>query len=125
VILGEPGAGRRHRCDVGQHELQGAPADEHRSGVDDVLAGRAVVHEPRRLASHGRAQRPHQRFGRVARAPPLVSDALAVEELRAAARRDRLRGRGRDQADGGLGLRQRALAVEHRLQPGAVAQLVE
>ena len=79
----------------------------------------------RRLAADGRAQRAHERLGRIARAPSLLRDEVAVEAVGATRGGDRLGSRGRDHADCGLGTGQRALAVEHRLQPGAVIQLVE
>ena len=125
VAVGQRGAGRRHPCDVLQHELERTPADEHRGGVHDVLAGRAVVDVARRLAADGRAQRAHERLGRIARAPSLLRDQVAVEAVGATGGGDRLGSSGRDHADCGLGAGQRALAVQHRLQPGAIIELVE
>ena len=86
--LGERRAGRRHPRDVGQHELERPPADEHRGRVHDVLAGRAVVHVAGGVAADGGAQRAHERLGRDCPTPrPSTRDAVAVE----AARRDRRR----------------------------------
>ena len=125
LCLGELGAGGRHGGHVGQHEIEGAPADEHGGRVDDVLAGRSVVHVACGVFPDGRTQGAHQRLGRVAHSAALGGDAIGVEELGAAGGGDRLRGRGRDDARGRLGLRQGPLGVEHRLQPGAVAELFE
>jgi hypothetical protein len=54
-----------------------------------------------------------------------MRDPRSLEQLSAAARGDRVGGSGWDQPGFGLGESQRPLAVEHRLQPGAVAQLIE
>ena len=97
-VVGEPRAGRGHGGDVGQHELERAAADEHRRGVDDVLARRAVVHVARRLAPDGGAQRAHERLGRIARRRALARDALGVEQLGAAGGGDRLGRRGGNHA---------------------------
>ena len=72
MTLGERGARGCHLRDIDQHELEGAPADEHRRRVDDVLAGRPVVHVAGGLASHRRAQCTHERLGRVAGPAPLA-----------------------------------------------------
>ncbi len=123
--LGELRAGRGDPGDVRQYELERPPADEHRGRVDDVLAGRSVVHVAGRIAADGGAQRTDERLGGIADAPSLACDEVTVEELRATGRGDRPGCRWRDHPRGGLGLCEGALAVEHGLQPGAVAQLVE
>ena len=125
MALGERGARGCHVRDIDQHELEGAPADQHRRRVDDVLAGRPVVHVAGGFTSHRRAQCTHERLGRVTGPAPLAPDALAVVEIGPARGGDRLDGLGGDQAGRCLRLCERPLAVEHGLEPGAIAELVE
>ena len=125
VPIGELGADRGDGCHVGQHGCEGTGGDEHRGGVDDVLARRAVMHVPRRLAPDGGTERADERLGRIARPTALGCDAVGVEQLGPAGGGDRLGRLGGNHAELGLGRRERALEVEHRLQPRAVAHLVE
>ena len=118
VRLGERGAGGGHPRDVGQHELERAPADEHRGRVDDVLAGRAVVHVAGGIAADGGAQRAHERLGRIADAASLARDAVAVE----AARRDRPRRSPRPPSAGSRRPRPRPAASARSLSSMACSQ---
>ena len=102
--------------------------DEHRRGVDDVLARRAVVDVVGRLAADGFAQRPDERLGRIARRMPGGDDRGHVEPLDVAGLGDRPCHVRRDDADERLGIREGALGREHRLDPDSIrdeaAQLV-
>ncbi len=62
------------------------PGDEHRRGVDDVLARRPEVDEAGRLAADGLPQRAHQRLGRVPRrrAPPRADASMSNSSAPAA-----------------------------------------
>ena len=106
------------------HAAVGASArlrDEHRGGVDDVLAGRAPVHEPGRLRADRRADRAHERLGRVARDAPGPRRARPRRRGRPAALGDRARPAcaGIDAGDR-LGVHERPLGVEHGGEPGLV-----
>ena len=78
----EPGAGvgdaRRRRSSSGSSARR---ADEHRGGVDDVLARRAVVHVRRGLAADARAQRATSGLGRIPAAPASTAIALGSKQL--------------------------------------------
>ena len=99
---------------------RGRAGDEHRGGVDDVLARRAVVDVP--AASPPTAARSARTSGSAGLPDPRPSAAMAPgsnSSARHAAAMASAAAAGIS-AELGLGGRERALDVEHRLQPGAV-----
>ena len=97
-----------------------ALGDEHRRGVDRVLARRAVV--DRRVGDG--LERLHDRAGRVADLGRARADLVDVEALDVARGRDPARLLDGDHALARLRARERGLEVEQRLQPGAAGDLL-
>ena len=112
VLLGQHGAGRSDRAQLGPHQLQRPPAHEHRGGVEHVLAGGAHVHPAGGLPADCLGEPGHQRRRGVARRAPGLGQRVYVEVLGPAGRGD-LGGRRRGRPRG----RQRGLEVEHGLDP--------
>ncbi len=101
-------------------EIDGVAGDEHRGRVQDVLAGRAPVDVARRVAADGLGKLPDERLDGVAGRPAPFRERRGIEAIGIARRRDRLGGVAGDDAGARLGERERALRVEHRLEPGAI-----
>ena len=102
------------------NERDGVARDEHRGGVEHVLARRAPVDVAAAVAG-GVGERADERLHRVAGRAALASRARRRRSGPRRTPRDRVRRLGRDDARLRLGQRERALGVEHRPQPGAVA----
>ena len=117
-------AAAREPVELVEHE-RGRPArDEHRGGVDDVLARRAEVNEIRRVSTDRLTECANQRLGRIADRTACPRELLDVVQLGATRIRDPRRGRVGNEPGAGPGPGERCLRVEHPLQPGEVADRV-
>jgi hypothetical protein len=113
------GAVARHSDELLVDERDGPPRDEHRGGVEHVLARRAPV-DVGGVVARRRAQALHERHHRVAGRERRVAEPGDVGRARAAGGGDRLRRGGGDRPRLGLRRRERRLRVEHRPDPGPV-----
>ncbi len=120
----EPRARRRDRVELREDQLARAPRDEHRRGVDDVLARRAVMHPARRVAADARAKRADERLRRIADGAAGAGKLRHIELARAARACDPGRRVGRDHTCRRLRRGECALDFEHRLDPRAVRHRV-
>ena len=126
AIFGRGAAARNDRK-VSQHRGQSPLRHQHRGGVEDVLARGAAMDLTRGvvvprlpyLASERGDQRDHRVSG-VAGSP---RELIGVVELDPATTGNGLGNRPRRQPHPRQGFDQRRLDVEHRLEPGGVADL--
>ena len=112
-------AGVRHAAEVGEHQPERSPGDQHRRGVHHVLARSAEVHPPRVLLSHACDERAHERLGRGAGSARLREQLLPVVLVGGARGGDRRRRVDGDDSRGGARVGERPLRVEHRREPRA------
>ena len=120
VGLGEPCRRGGGRVQALLDQPQGAPRDEHRRAVHDVLAGGTEMHVAGGVAGDRRPQLANERLDGIARPPSVLGQPSGVVELRPAAVGDRARRRGGHDPGRRLGRGQRPLGVQHRCQPGVV-----
>ncbi len=115
-------------CDtveVSKDEPQCAMGHEHRRRVHHVLARRAPVHVGGPVVTYFLPQGAHERLDGVANRSALLQQTTEVVELGAAAIRDRGGSvRGHDSCRR-FGPRERALDVEHGLEPRPTRDCVE
>ena len=134
---------REHRCgdvrarqrqqragqaaEIDGDQVEGAPRRQHHRAVDDVLAGAAEVDEAGggRIALGDARGQPLDERNREAARGPGVGDERVDVERRGARRRDRGSRLGGDHALGGLGLGQRRLEREHRLDQRPIGEDVD
>ena len=113
VLPGQDGARRHDAVGLGQHEQDRPVGDEHRRGVEDVLARGAAVHVARRVVSDRRGERADERLDRVAGGATVLEQLLEVEAGGVTRCLDLRRGRGRHEPGGGCCAHERALGREH------------
>ena len=116
VLTRERRAGARDGVELLDDERPRAARDEHRRGVDDVLARRAVVHVLGMLRADALAERRDERDDRRARGDGRLAQRGRVDAAGAGDRRGRRRG---DHARLRLRRRERRLGLQHRRHPGA------
>jgi hypothetical protein len=98
VLVREPRSGVGRARQVLQQRAERPVGDEHRRGVDHVLAGRAAVDVPGGGPLHALRQRLDERRGRVAGRRRRRADLARVVVRRAARGADRLGVLGGDEA---------------------------
>ena len=103
------------RGELAQEDRVGPAHEEELAGLGDVLGRRAPVHVSARVALADAVELPDQRHERMAGARESRPDGLPVQEREVRLARDLLGGQRGDDAELGLGLRQRRLHVEPRL----------
>jgi len=122
VVGGERGTGRGRGGQVGVQQRQRAPGQQHRRGVDDVLAGGAHVHRPGGVRADRVLQGTHQRRDRVAGVRRLPVHGQQVQPRRVGAGLGHLGRRGLgDQPGARRGPGERGLGVQQGVQPGVAA----
>ena len=120
VLRGQGGGGVRGTGQVGQDRGQRLPGEQHRGGVQDVLAGRPGVHGAGGRPVHQAAQLADQGGHRVAGTGGGLPQRVEVEQAGVGGRGHR-RTRPGGGHPGPLGRPgQRGLGVEHGLQPGGI-----
>ena len=110
---------------IGINQRQRPPRGQHHGAVDHVLAGAAPMHPWRGLAvalGDQRGELLDQWNGQAARAPRVVHQRRDVDAIGAASGRDCCGRHCRDDADIGLGARQRSFEIEHRLHDDGLAK---
>ena len=120
VGTGERGTSVGEPVELREHECDGAARDEHRGGVDDVLAGRTQMDVVGSLVADGRAELADERLRRVPDPAAVGGETGGVVELGAARISDASGCVLRDDAECGASLREGAFRIEHPLQPRAI-----
>jgi hypothetical protein len=117
--LGSHGVRTPARSDVDQREqeVEHHASDEHRAGVQDVLARRTPVNVPGRLFPDRFLERADEGFDRVAGSSAGLADRRRVECFRAARGRDGFGGGGRDQPGARGGRSKCGFRIQQRLEP--------
>ena len=119
VLAGERCARLRSGVGMAQHESDRVARDEHRRGVEHVLARCPEVDEALVLVADPGTEDAHERLGRVPDGAALVEQLVPAVAVRVCAGGgDRLGGGVGDEAHHRAGRRQRAFGLEHRQEPG-------
>ena len=118
AALGEVREGGEQRRELAEEDLVGAAHLEELPGLRDVLGGGAPVHVAAGVALARLVERPDQRHERVARLREPGAHRVHVQELEPRLLHDLALRRLGDDAELGLGARQRGLVV----QPGLEAR---
>ena len=120
VTPGQVGAGESEAGKIGEHQVEGRARDQHRGGVEDVLAGGGVVNVLPRRCREMRSERRQHGEDRRRRCSRVTTELLDVITIGRADVRDQSRGFGWDHTDGGLSRGQLGLETQHGGQPGGV-----
>ena len=125
MLAGERREAVDRAIEVVDQRIDGGAQFEHQRGVDDVLAGGAPMHVARRLRillGDLGGQRLDERRNHRAGLDGLAAERLDVIALGARRFGDRIDAGYRDDAERGLGARQRSLDVEHVLQARTIVE---
>ncbi len=125
MLIGKRRKPGRDAIELSADEIEGTSRDEHRSGVDHVLARRAPVYVAGCIGSRSLPKSPDERLRGVADRSALLQQLAEVVELQAADVDDRVCRFGGHDACGRLCARERALDLEHRREPRLIGDCGE
>ncbi len=127
MLLRERAQRLRKTVQIARDQVQRLAQLKYAARVDGILAGRAPVHEVRRLFvffGHERGEVPYERNRNISSTSSGLPQRGSIEKFGPALRGDRGGRRRRYDPEARLGARQRPLEFEHSLERGAISEQV-